>query len=271
MTLNNNTILDYTDDNIILDYDVEFNEIFSREDFNYTSFLKDLLKTDDLDIQEYLSQILDIENLDCNTLYNDLFLWGNTYDFEGNPKLKILKDLINKSTDSTIDLYEAFDLNDTQTITQDIIEPNNYDYSKIGIVTGISDNIVNIVGLYDVAFGEMIEILTGVESAMGMVLNIEENTVSAIIFSSDINIKPGQEVFSTSLLMSVPIGDNLLGRIVDPLGNPLDSLGKIIPSGHRFMDSIAPSIISRKSVNTPLETGLKLLIVWFLLDMVNVN
>jgi len=146
----------------------------------------------------------------------------------------------------------------TSNVYNNKIEPNNYDYSKLGIVTGISDNIVSIVGLYDVAYGEMIEVLTGVENAMGMVLNIEENKVSAIIFTSDINIKPGQEVLKKSMLMSVPIGDNLLGRIIDPLGNPLDSKGAIIPSGYRFMDSMAPSIISRKSVDTPLETGLKI-------------
>jgi F-type H+-transporting ATPase subunit alpha len=91
----------------------------------------------------------------------------------------------------------------------------------------------------------MIEVITGADVAIGMVLNIEENKVSAIIFSSDINIKPGQEVIKQSVLMSVPTGDTLLGRIVDPLGNPLDSLGVIIPTGRRFMDSMAPSIISR--------------------------
>jgi len=136
-------------------------------------------------------------------------------------------------------------------------EPNTNDYSEVGIVTGISDNIVSIVGLYNVAYGEMIEVLTGEENAMGMVLNLEENKVSAIIFTSDINIKPGQEVLRKAMLMSVPTGDNLLGRIVDPLGNPLDSKGPIVSTGNRFMDSMAPSIISRKSVDTPLETGLK--------------
>jgi F-type H+-transporting ATPase subunit alpha len=75
-----------------------------------------------------------------------------------------------------------------------------------------------MVGLYDVSFGEMIEVLTGIDVVMGMVLNIEEKKVSAIIFSSDRNIKPGQEVIMKSVLMSVPVGDKLLGRIVDPLG-----------------------------------------------------
>lgn len=230
----------------------------SLNNFDYNNFFEDIYKLDAYTVHSFLSKILDIDGLDCDSLYNDLFNSGNTYDSFAT--VNLLKILINNS------MYTNYDIVDSDTI-----EPNKYDYSKIGIVTGISDNIVNIVGLYDVAFGEMIEILTGSDSAMGMVLNIEESKVNAIIFSSDINIKPGQEVVSTSVLMSVPVGDNLLGRIVDPLGNPLDSLGIIIPTGHRFMDSIAPSIISRKSVNTPLETGLKLLIVWFLLDMANVN
>jgi len=137
------------------------------------------------------------------------------------------------------------------------INPKYNRFKYIGIVTNISDGIVGILGLYDVAFGEMIDIFTGINIAQGMVLNIEEDKVSAIIFGSDIYIKPGQEVVKKNMLMSIPTGDNLLGRIIDPLGNPLDNNTPINCSNKRFMDSMAPSIISRKSVNTPLETGLK--------------
>jgi len=139
------------------------------------------------------------------------------------------------------------------------IDPDYEYYHNVGVVTNISDGIVSIIGLYDVAFGEMIDILTGVEIVQGMVLNIEEDKISAVIFTSDINIKPGQDVLRKNMLMSVPTGDDLLGRIVDPLGNPLDYSQPIKTSSYRFMDSMAPSIISRKSVNTPLETGLKVI------------
>lgn len=140
------------------------------------------------------------------------------------------------------------------------IAPNTRDYSNTGFVTSISDNIVSIVGLYSVAFSEMIEIITGEDRyASGMVLNIESNKVSAIIFNGDMDIIPGQYVFGTGQLMRVPVGDNLLGRIVDPLGKHLDDLSPITQDSFRLMDSIAPSIISRKSVNTPLETGLKVI------------
>jgi F-type H+-transporting ATPase subunit alpha len=136
-------------------------------------------------------------------------------------------------------------------------------YLNMGKVTGISDNIVSIVGLFNVKYGEMISVSFGTGNAVGMVLNIEEDSISAIIFSSDINIKPGQDVFRRFTLMSVPTGKNLLGRIVDPLGNVLDNSLEVDNNKdkgkRRLMDSMAPSIISRKSVNTPLETGLKVI------------
>jgi len=132
-------------------------------------------------------------------------------------------------------------------------------FANYGIVSSISDGIITIIGLSDVCYGEMIEIIADLEFISGMVLNIEEDKISAILFSSDINVKPGLEVFKTDVLMSVPVGDSLLGRIVDPLGVPLDSDTLLFSKEKRFMDSMAPSIISRKSVNTPLETGLKVI------------
>jgi hypothetical protein len=240
------------------DLEAVVNDVFNVSNVNFREFIKLIINTKDEDIKVFFSRIFNLGNLDFSVLKDILFPNDNievTQDIETSiSKIKNL--IIHK---------------ENLIVSNDDIEPNNLDYSRLGIVTGISDNIVSMVGLYDVAYGEMIEVLTGFESAMGMVLNIEENKVSAIIFSSDINIKPGQEVIRTSLLMNVPVGDNLLGRIVDPLGNPLDSKGVIVSTGYRFMDSMAPSIISRKSVNTPVETGLKLLIVWYQLDMVKEN
>ena len=147
--------------------------------------------------------------------------------------------------------------------THDFKKPNmtSLVFLNMGKVTGISDNIVTIVGLFNVKYGEMISVFYGTGYAVGMVLNIEEDSISAIIFSNDIYIKPGQDVFRKFTLMSVPTGKGLLGRIVDPLGNPIDGISKTINTKgkRRLMDSMAPSIISRKSVNTPLETGLKVI------------
>jgi F-type H+-transporting ATPase subunit alpha len=136
-------------------------------------------------------------------------------------------------------------------------DANDY-FEELGIVLEVADGIVTISGLYNVAFGEMIDIIVpGAEPVVGIILNIENFQVSAVIFSSDIDIVPGYIVMRKYILMSVPTGKSLLGRIVDPLGYPLDNLGNITNKGFRFIEQVAPSIISRSAVNTPLETGLK--------------
>lgn len=132
-------------------------------------------------------------------------------------------------------------------------------FKELGIVLEISDGIVTISGLYDVSFGEMIDIIIpgSNKPIIGIILNIEYFQVSAVIFSNDIDVVPGYIVMRKYILMSVPTGTSLLGRVVDPLGNPLDDLGSINSKGFRFIEQIAPSIISRSPVKKPLETGLK--------------
>jgi F-type H+-transporting ATPase subunit alpha len=151
------------------------------------------------------------------------------------------------------------DFNDTNTN-----EPTTNDdyYEEVGIVLEVADGIVTISGLSSVAFGEMIEIVmpdNELNNVVGIILNIEYFQVGAVVFSSDINIMPGYLVIRKYVLMSVPSGSSLLGRIVDPLGNPLDDLGPIASKGLRFIEQIAPSIISRAPVRKPLETGLKVI------------
>ena len=131
-------------------------------------------------------------------------------------------------------------------------------YEEVGIVSEVGDGIVTISGLANVAFGEMIEIIIpGSQNVVGIILNIEFAKVSAVVFSNDIDIVPGYLVIRKYVLMSVPTGRSLLGRIVDPLGNPLDELGPIVSKGPRIIEQVAPSIISRAPVRKPLETGLK--------------
>jgi len=155
---------------------------------------------------------------------------------------------------------------------------SNANFEKFGIVISIADNIVNIIGLYNVAYGEMIEIFSGSNSnVQGMILNIEQEKVSAIIFSGDIYVKPGDLVVKKSTLVNVRTSKELLGHIINPLGEILDSFidkGQIakLYNNHvkliqnessntysRFMDALAPSILWRKSVNIPLETGIKVI------------
>lgn len=130
-------------------------------------------------------------------------------------------------------------------------------FKDLGLVVSISDGIVGVKGLDNVANGEVIDFLVGSKKITGMVLNLEPDKISAVVLGDDSEIKPGQIVARKFDLMGVPVGESLLGRVVDPLGNPLDNMGPITSKGYAFVEKIAPSIISRTSVNIPLETGLK--------------
>lgn len=137
-----------------------------------------------------------------------------------------------------------------------------YDFFEdMGIVTGIIDGIVTIKGLTKVSFGERVEFVVGdtTDNIVGMVLNIEKKYVYSVVLEDDSPIKPGQKVFRQKTLMSVPTGEALLGRILNPLGKAIDGLGPVNCKESRFIEKIAPSIISRSSVNLPLETGLKVI------------
>jgi len=131
-------------------------------------------------------------------------------------------------------------------------------FKDIGIVETISDGIVNIKGLNNVANGEMVIFCANI-NIIGIILNLDNNFVSAIVLNKEYEIKPGQYVIRKYELMSVPTGQELLGRIVNSLGEPLDEKGAIVTKNSRFIESRAPSIIARVSVNKPLETGVKVI------------
>jgi len=130
-------------------------------------------------------------------------------------------------------------------------------FQTIGIVTGVTDGIINILGMSNVAYGETIDVITSVSPVVCLVLNVERDKVGAIALDSDVNIKTGLYAVCSGRLMSVPTGDSLLGRIIDPLGNPVDDKGSYFSNTRRMVEVIAPSIISRTPVNQSLETGLK--------------
>ena len=160
--------------------------------------------------------------------------------------------------DELEDILPSFFSNDDLGKEEDELNESIKYYEEIGIVLEVGDGIVTISGLANVAFGEMIEIIIpGFNNIVGIILNIEHFKVGAVVFSNDIDIVPGYIVIRKYILMSVPSGKALLGRIVDPLGNPLDDLGPIPSKGFRFIEQVAPSIISRAPVRKPLETGLK--------------
>ena len=126
--------------------------------------------------------------------------------------------------------------------------------SEIGQVLSVGDGIARIYGLDNVQAGEMVEFPGGVR---GMALNLEEDNVGVVVFGSDRDIREGDTVKRTGDIVSVPVGKELLGRVVDPLGNPLDGKGPINTEVRMKVDVKAPGIIPRKSVHEPMQTGLK--------------
>jgi F-type H+-transporting ATPase subunit alpha len=121
-------------------------------------------------------------------------------------------------------------------------------------VLNVGDGIARVHGLEQCMAGELLEFPGGI---MGMALNLEEDNVGAAIFGEDIHIREGDTVKRTGRIVSVPVGDGLLGRVVDPLGNPIDGLGDIETSDTRIIDVKAPGIVLRQPVKEPLQTGLK--------------
>ncbi len=128
------------------------------------------------------------------------------------------------------------------------------DIGEVGQVLSVGDGIARIYGLDNVKAGELVEFQGGVK---GMALNLETDSVGVVIFGQDTSIHEGDTVKRTEEIVSAPVGTGLLGRVVDALGNPIDGKGDIVSSERRPVDVKAPGIITRKSVNQPLQTGLK--------------
>jgi F-type H+-transporting ATPase subunit alpha len=124
----------------------------------------------------------------------------------------------------------------------------------VGTVIEVGDGIARIYGLAGVKYNEMLQFPGDV---MGIALNLEEDSVAAILLGDAGNIKEGDEVRSTGKIAEVPVGEALIGRVVDPLGRPLDGKGPIKTENTRPLERVAPNVVSRKSVNTPVQTGIK--------------
>ena len=128
------------------------------------------------------------------------------------------------------------------------------DVREVGRVLEVGDGIARVYGLSGVMANEMVEFPDG---TVGLAFNLEENSVGIIILGDFVDITEGDEVRSTGRLLSVPVGDELLGRVVDPLGNPLDGKGPIVTSQRRPMEVIATGVAERQPVCEPLQSGIK--------------
>jgi len=147
-------------------------------------------------------------------------------------------------------------IGDAVTILQSKVSSINQvnDLKEFGTVISIGDGIARVFGLMKVQAGEMVEFSSGVK---GMALNLETDNVGIVVLGNDREIQEGDIVKRTGSIVDVPIGEGMLGRVVDPLGNPIDGHGAIQSDQRQRIELKAPGIIPRKSVHEPMQTGLK--------------
>ncbi len=133
-------------------------------------------------------------------------------------------------------------------------EPAKAETTEVGHVLDASDGIAHVEGLPGVMANELIRFADG---TLGLAQNLDENEVGVVVLGEFDDIVEGMEVTRTGEVLSVPVGDGYLGRVVDPLGNPIDGLGEIATEGRRELELQAPGVMQRKSVHEPLQTGIK--------------
>ena len=139
---------------------------------------------------------------------------------------------------------------------------------EVGKVFSVGDGIARVYGLEKVQAGEMVEFSKGLQ---GMALNLENDNVGVVIFGDDREILEGDVVKRTGSIVDVPVGEALLGRITDGLGEPIDGLGPIKAVARHRVEIKAPGILARKSVHEPVQTGLKAVDSLIRLDVVSVS
>ena len=136
-------------------------------------------------------------------------------------------------------------------------EIENYDEickdQEVGTVISVGDGIASIYGIDHAMYGEIVTLENGLK---GMVQDIKQNEISCILFGDDAEVKQGTKVVRTGKKAGIPVGEAYIGRIVDPLGAPIDGKGEIEATEYRPIEQEAPGIVDRKSVSVPLETGI---------------
>ena len=124
----------------------------------------------------------------------------------------------------------------------------------MGYVTSVGDGVARVAGLPDAMASELLEFPGGL---LGVALNLDEDSIGTVIMGDASGIEEGDEVRSTGRVLSIPVGDALLGRVVDPLGTPLDGKGELGATERRLLETQAPTVVERQPVKEPLQTGLK--------------
>jgi len=147
--------------------------------------------------------------------------------------------------------------NDIRDALKDFVasyEPKSSSKQEVGYVTDAADGIAHVEGLPSAMANELLKFADG---TIGLALNLDEREIGVVILGEFSSIEEGMEVYRTGEVLSVPVGDAFLGRVVDPLGNPIDGMGEIKSEGTRELELQAPGVMQRKSVHEPLQTGIK--------------
>src|SRR5690606_37130898 len=133
-------------------------------------------------------------------------------------------------------------------------EPNKAGANEVGYVIDTADGIAHVEGLPGAMANELLRFADG---TLGLALNLDESEIGVVALGDFTGIEEGMEVTRTGEVLSVPVGDAYLGRVVDPLGNPIDGLGEIKAESRRAFELQAPGVMDRKSVHEPMQTGIK--------------
>ena len=176
-----------------------------------------------------------------------LTVGSREYDWSEQSRIEQLSQRINEAVQkSTVD-------ENILSILRSSIDDFEVKDKEVGIVNWVGDGIVNVDGIDHAFYGEIVIFDCGVK---GMVQDIRRDEIGIILFDRDVDIKEGSRVVRTGKMAGIPVGDGFLGRIVDALGTPIDGKGEIDADGFRPVECPAPSIVDRKSVSQPMETGL---------------
>ncbi|MET0990057.1 MAG: F0F1 ATP synthase subunit alpha, partial [Glaciihabitans sp.] len=133
-------------------------------------------------------------------------------------------------------------------------EPGKSATTEVGYVTDSADGIAHVEGLPGVMANELVKFADG---TLGLAQNLEESEIGVVVLGEFTGIEEGQEVTRTGEVLSVPVGDAYLGRVVNPLGEPMDGLGELVTTERRALELQAPGVMQRKSVHEPMQTGIK--------------
>ena len=179
-----------------------------------------------------------------------VLIGGNVFDGTVRTELERIKESLKREITND----HSFD--EISKVLKELIEyyTTELEFSEAGTVIQVGDGIARVQGLYSAMSGELMKFANGV---YGVVLNLDEDSIGAVIMGSDAGIKEGDPVRLTGRMAEVPVGDGMLGRVVNPLGVPIDDKGPIAPDGYRMIENVAPSVIIRQEVNRPLQTGIK--------------